>query len=63
MKQIVKIIRKIDIEKQYLHILNLELDYELLSLYDAMQSNNEKEKEKSLKRLAEIHMEIESIMV
>ena len=32
MKPFVKIIRKVDIEKQYEHILQLELDYELASL-------------------------------
>ena len=33
MKPFVKIIRKVDIEKQYEHILQLELDYELASLF------------------------------
>lgn len=47
MKQMIKIIRKVDIEKQYEHILRLELDYELASLYAAMQENDEKEMEKS----------------
>ena len=36
MKPFVKIIRKVDIEKQYEHILQLELDYELASLFAAM---------------------------
>lgn len=36
MKQVVKIIRKVDIEKQYERILQLELDYELASLFLAM---------------------------
>ncbi|MDM5232064.1 MULTISPECIES: hypothetical protein [Lysinibacillus] len=61
MKPIVKIIRKVDIEKQYEHILQLELDYELASLFDAMNEKNEAEIEKSKKRLTEIQMELESL--
>ncbi|QGG50244.1 hypothetical protein [Lysinibacillus pakistanensis] len=61
MKPIVKIIRKVDIEKQYEQILQLELDYELASLFDAMNEKNEAEIEKSKKRLTEIQMELESL--
>lgn len=57
-RQIVKIIRKVDIERQYAHMLNLELDYELKSLFEAMNANDEKAKEKSKKRLAEIREEL-----
>ncbi|MBG9455024.1 hypothetical protein ABE61_13390 [Lysinibacillus sphaericus] len=63
MKPIVKIIRKVDIEKQYEHILQLELDYELASLFSAMNEKNEFEIEKSKKRLAEIQLELESLHV
>ena len=61
MKQMIKIIRKMDIEKQYEHILRLELDYELASLYAAMNENNELDKEKSKKRLQEIREELEGL--
>ncbi len=61
MKPFVKIIRKVDIEKQYEHILQLELDYELASLFAAMNEKNDIEIEKSKKRLAEIQMELESL--
>lgn len=61
MRQMVKIIRKVDVEKQLAHMLNLELDYELASLYEAMQKDNEEEIVKSKKRLHEIHDELESI--
>jgi len=54
MKPIVKIIRKVDIEKQYEHIL------ELASLFAAMNEKNDIEIEKSKKRLGEIQMELES---
>lgn len=61
MRQMVKIIRKVDVEKQLAHMLNLELDYELASLYEAMQKDNKEEIVKSKKRLHEIHDELESI--
>mgnify|MGYP003429603830 FL=1 len=57
----IKIIRKVDIEKQYEHILRLELDYELASLYAAMKENNEVDMTKSKKRLQEIHGELEGL--
>ena len=57
----IKIIRKVDIEKQYEHILRLELDYELTSLYAAMKENNEVDIKKSKKRLQEIHEELEGL--
>lgn len=61
MKQVVKIIRKVDIEKQYEQVLRLELDYELASLYDAMHNNDEIQKAKSKKRLVEIQKELEGM--
>lgn len=61
MKQIVKIIRKVDIEKQYKHILLLEVDYELASLFAAMNEQNAGEIEKSKKRLIEIREELEGL--
>ncbi len=61
MKQMVKIIRKVDIEKQYEQILRLELDYELASLYAAMKDSDTAEMEKSKKRLKEIHGELEGL--
>lgn len=61
MKQVVKIIRKVDIEKQYERILQLELDYELASLFLAMNEKDEDAIAKSKKRLAEIQMELESL--
>lgn len=61
MKQMIKIIRKVDIEKQYEQILQLELDYELASLYAAMQEKDEKEMEKSKKRLKEIQDELDGL--
>lgn len=61
MKQMIKIIRKVDIEKQYEQVLRLELDYELASLYVAMQDQDEKEMDKSKKRLKEIQDELDGL--
>ncbi|MCM3610693.1 hypothetical protein M4S82_05470 [Planococcus sp. MERTA32b] len=61
MKQMIQIIRKADVEKEYIHVLKLELDYELASLFDAMQQENNQEIVKSKKRLQEIHVELEAL--
>ncbi|ANU27851.1 hypothetical protein [Planococcus versutus] len=61
MKQMVQIIRKADVEKEYVHVLKLELDYELASLFDAMQQDNNHEVSKSKQRLQEIHVELEAL--
>lgn len=61
MRQMVQIIRKADVEKEYIEVLKLELDYELASLYDAMQRENDSEMEVSKNRLTEIHMELEAL--
>lgn len=61
MKQVVHIIRKADVEKEYVRVLHLELDYELATLFDAIQQNDEKQQQKSKKRLVEIHRELETL--
>lgn len=60
MKQVVHIIRKAEIEKEYVKLLHLELDYELATLHDAVQENDSKQVEKSKTRLTEIHGELET---
>ena len=47
MKQVVHIIRKADVEKEYVKLLHLELDYELATLYDAVNKTMIKQKMKS----------------
>ena len=59
MKQVVHVIRKADIEKEYVKLLNLELDYELATLFDAIQEDDAEQKLKSNTRLMEIHNELE----
>ncbi|MBD8013725.1 hypothetical protein QL992_00775 [Microbacterium sp. APC 3898] len=61
MKQMIQIIRKADVEKEYVHVLKLELDYELASLYDAMQQKDDQQMSKSKQRLQEIHVELEAL--
>lgn len=61
MKQMVQIIRKAEVEKEYINALKLELDYELASLYDALQQNDELQSGKSKDRLHEIHAELEAL--
>lgn len=63
MKQMIKIIRKVDIEKQYEEILMLEMDYELATLYSAMNDKNQTEIDKSKKRLIEIQEELTGLQV
>lgn len=58
MKQQIKIIRKADIIRELKRALLAEQDYELASLNDAMQSQDETEIARSKKRLAEIHVEL-----
>ncbi|HSO57511.1 MAG TPA: hypothetical protein VLQ66_04660 [Paenisporosarcina sp.] len=61
MKQVVHIIRKQDVEKKLILGLKLELDYELASLYDAIQQEDQIEINKSKTRLGEIHSELEAL--
>lgn len=61
MKQMVKIIRKVDIQKQYELALQLELDYELATLFSAMNDNDELDMKKSKQRLQEIYNELQGL--
>lgn len=61
MKQVVHVIRKADVEKEYVKVLHLELDYELATLYDAIHQDDEKQIMKSTNRLHQIHRELETL--
>ncbi|AXH98578.1 hypothetical protein DV702_01930 [Sporosarcina sp. PTS2304] len=63
MKQVVHFVRKEDVEREYVRTLQLELDYELATLFDAIQEQDDKQAEKSKERLAEIHNELETLNV
>lgn len=60
MKQVVHILRKVEFEKQYIKGLQIELDYELATLFDALNERDKKQIKTSKKRLEEIHMELEA---
>lgn len=63
MKQVVNFIRKEDVEREYVRTLQLELDYELATLYDALQDQDTVQVDKSKQRLTEIHNELETLHV
>ncbi len=63
MKQVVHFIRKEDVEREYVRTLELELDYELATLYDALQDQDTVQVDKSKQRLMEIHNELETLDV
>lgn len=61
MKQNVEAVRKHDEKKELIKGLRLEIDYELSSLYDAIQNNNKVEADKSKARLKEINAELKEL--
>lgn len=48
-----------EVQKSSREELEAELDYELASLHDAKERNDEKEADRSKKRLSEIHRELD----
>ncbi|MBM7698440.1 hypothetical protein [Kurthia huakuii] len=61
MKQVMNIVRKTDFERKYVNGLKLELDYELATLFDAMNAHDDKQIAISKARLSEIHSELEAL--
>ncbi|TKC18514.1 hypothetical protein [Robertmurraya kyonggiensis] len=58
MKQLMNSLTKKDPEKERKAMLRLEMDYELLTLFDAMADNNETQKVKSKAKLEKIRTEL-----
>lgn len=58
MKQLMNTLTKRDFEKERKAVLRLEMDYELLTLFDAMNENNENQKRKSKEKLEKIRTEL-----
>lgn len=50
--------RKIDADNEMRRALLAEQDYELASLHDAMESDDQTQIDRSKKRLSEIHLEL-----
>ena len=59
MEEMIKIIRSIDVAKQYENELVTEQDYWLASLSHAMVQNNAEEKQEALDKLRSITRELE----
>ncbi|WP_342525946.1 hypothetical protein MKY84_10480 [Chryseomicrobium sp. FSL W7-1435] len=62
MRQVIHIVRKDEMDKQRKQLLELELDYFLVSLHDAMERQDEIEIEGVKHRLFEITNELKEIM-
>lgn len=60
-RKMTKIIRESDVVKERKKILELEIDYELSSLYQAMQKEDENEIKKCKNRLIEIQKELSDL--
>lgn len=58
MKQLMNTVKKQDMEKTRIAVLRLELDYELLTLFDAIQEKNEIQQNKSKEKIAKIRNEL-----
>ncbi|MER2262895.1 MAG: hypothetical protein ABS934_12865 [Psychrobacillus sp.] len=61
MKQVVHIIRKYDMEKEKIQTLKLEMDYQLATLYDAMQDGDQEEINEAKMRLTELHKSLDEL--
>lgn len=58
MKQLISSTRKKAVEKERTTILRLEMDYELATLFEAMNENNEEQKKSCKQRLEKIRQEL-----
>ncbi|WP_075981069.1 hypothetical protein [Bacillus massilinigeriensis] len=58
MKQVVNSLKMEKKEKERRAVLRLELDYELATLFDAIQENNEDQKNLSKQKLIKIRQEL-----
>lgn len=57
MKQVIDAFRRKDIEKK-LHVLRLEIDYELVTLLDALREEDEKKIKKAKEKLEKYRLEL-----
>lgn len=63
MRQVIHIVRKDEKDKERRHLLELELDYFLATLHDAMDRQDEKEMEGVKHRLLEITNELKELSI
>lgn len=58
MKQVINSKKRQQYEKKEIAVLRLELDYELATLFEAMENKNEETKQKTIKKLEKIREEL-----
>ncbi|AEH53031.1 hypothetical protein ABET14_09960 [Heyndrickxia coagulans] len=58
MKQVIPSVKRKPYERKRIAVLRMELDYELATLYEAMEMKDEEQKGKSIKRLEKIREEL-----
>lgn len=58
MKQLMNLAKKMEVEKKKKAVLRLEMDYELATLFDAMNEKDEKQKVESKQKLERIRQEL-----
>lgn len=58
MKQVISSVKRKPYERKRIAVLRMELDYELATLYEAMEMKDEVQKGKSIKRLEKIREEL-----
>ncbi len=63
MRQVIHIVRKDEMDKERKHLLELELDYFLATLHDAMDRQDEKEMAGVKHRLLEITNELKELSI
>lgn len=57
-KQLMNLAKKLEVEKEKKAVLRLEMDYELATLFDAINEKNEKQKKLSKQKLERIRQEL-----
>jgi len=60
MNYVMDALRKKEAEKK-LPVIKMEIDYELLTLYDAIQAKDEAQKSLSKEKLVQLHAELQEI--
>jgi len=58
LKQVINSKKRQQYEKKKIAVLRLELDYELATLFEAMENKNEETKQKTIKKLEKIREEL-----
>lgn len=57
-KQLMSLSKKMEVEREKKAVLRLEMDYELATLFDAINDKDEKQKKESMQKLERIRQEL-----